>query len=66
MLETVLYAVFVFFYFALVLHVFGDRLKHIFDNNRTLYAFLALALICAQGFLLEILTSALWRVLRRK
>jgi hypothetical protein len=52
-------------YFGLALHFFGGWLKYIFDSNRTLYAILALVLISAQGFLLEIVTSALLRVIRR-
>ena len=43
-MELAVYAVFVFAYFFLVLHFLGGWLKHIFDQNKTLYAFVALAL----------------------
>jgi hypothetical protein len=65
-LEMVVYAAFVFAYYCLALHFLGGWLKHVFDGNRTLYAILALGLIGAQGFLLEILTSTLLRVIQRK
>lgn len=64
--ELAVYAVFVLGYFFLVLHFLGDRLKQVFDEDKILYAILALALIIAQGILLEMLTSALLRVIRRK
>ena len=65
LLELVVYAVFVSAYFFLVLHFLGDWLKNVFDGNKILYAVLALALIGVQGFLLEIVSSALLRVFRR-
>jgi hypothetical protein len=64
--ELALYAIFVFGYFFLVLHFLGDRVKQVFDENKNHYAILALALIVVQGVFLEMLTSALLRVLRRK
>jgi hypothetical protein len=65
LLEMLVYATFVFAYFWLVLHFLDGWLKHVFDSNRPLYAILSLVLISAQGFLLEILTSALLRIIRR-
>ncbi len=64
--ELAVYAVFVLAYFFLVLHFLGDRVKQVFDENIILYAILALALIIVQGVLLEIVSSALVRVIRRK
>ena len=64
--ELALYAIFVFGYFFLVLHFLGDRVKQVFDENKNYYAILTLALIVVQGVFLEMLTSALFRVLRRK
>ncbi|MRR33330.1 hypothetical protein EG829_01345 [bacterium] len=64
--ELALYACFVFAYFFLVLHFLDDSLKKVFDANKTLYAFLALALIIVQGVLLEMMTSALLKVIQRK
>ena len=57
---------FVFAYFFLVLHFLGGWIKHIFDQNKTLYAFVALGLIIAQGVGLEMLTTGLLRVIRSR
>jgi len=64
--ELVVYAGFVTAYFFLVLHFLGDWVKRVFDENKALYAFLALALILVQGVLLEILTTALLKLIQRK
>jgi len=64
--ELALYAIFVFGYFFLVLHFLGDQVKQVFDEDKHRYAILTLALIVVQGVFLEMLTSALFRVLRRK
>jgi NADH:ubiquinone oxidoreductase subunit H len=66
LVELGVYAVFVFAYFFLVLHFLGGWLKHIFDQNKTTYAFVALGLIIVQGVGLEILTTALLRVIRSR
>ena len=66
LLELAVYACFVSAYFYLVLHFLGDWLKQVFVENKTLYAILALGLIVVQGVLLEMLTSAIFRVVRRK
>jgi membrane protease YdiL (CAAX protease family) len=66
LMELVVYAVFVFAYFFLVLHFLGNWVDRIFNQNRTLYAGVALALIVLQGVALEMLTTALLRVIRRK
>ncbi len=63
--ELVIYAFFVLAYFFLVLHFLSGWLKQVFDENKNLYAILALALIIVQGVLLEMLTSALLQVIRR-
>lgn len=65
-MELGVYAVFVFAYFFLVLHFLGGWLKHIFDQNKTVYAIVALALIIIQGVGLEMLTTALLRVIRSR
>lgn len=64
--ELLLYALFVLGYFFLVLHFLGGWVKPVFDTNKTLYAIMALALIIVQGVLLEMMTSALLRVILRK
>jgi hypothetical protein len=65
LVELVTYAVFVFAYFFLVLNFLGHWLKQLFDQQRTLYAVVALALIVVQGVALEMLTTALWKLIRR-
>ncbi len=66
LIEMAVYAVFVFVYFFLVLHFLGGWLKAMFDQHRNVYAVVALALMIAQGVLLEMLTTALFNVIRRK
>jgi hypothetical protein len=66
LLELAVYACFVSVYFYLVLYFLSDWLKQVFVENKTLYAILALALIVVQGVLLEMLTSAIFRVIQRK
>ena len=66
LVELAVYALFVFAYFFLVLHFLGGWIKHIFDQNKTLYAFVALGLIIAQGVGLEMLTTGLLRVIRSR
>ena len=66
LVELGVYAIFVFAYFFLVLHFLGGWLKHVFDQNKTTYAFVALGLIIVQGIGLEILTTALLRVIRSR
>ena len=65
-MELLVYVVFVFAYFFLVLHFLGGWIKHVFDQNKTLYAFVALALILVQGVALEMLTTALLRIIRSR
>jgi hypothetical protein len=59
-----LYAALVTGYFLLALRFLNDWLKHLFDENRILYAVTALGLIVGQGALLEMLTTALLKLLR--
>jgi len=66
LMELAVYTVFVFVYFFLVLHFLGNWIKHLFDQNRTLYATVALALILVQGVVLEMLTTALLKLIRRR
>ena len=65
LVELVLYSGFMAVYFFLVLRHMGGWTKQVFDNNKLLYGIVALALIGAQGSLLEILTRVLLQVLRR-
>jgi len=60
-LELAVYAGLVTGYYFLVLRFLGSWLYGLFQNERHTYAAIALGLIIAQGFLLEILTRALLR-----
>jgi len=64
--ETGVYAVLVAIYFFLVRHFLGGWLKPLFEGHPVGYAFLALGLMVFQGFLLEMLTTALFRIGRGK
>lgn len=64
--ELAVYAVFVFAYFLLVLHFLGGWLDQTFHHHRTVYAVVAPALMITQGVLLEMLTTALFNVIRYK
>lgn len=58
-IEVLIYAVLVVGYFFLVLRFLGEPLAKLFTTDLTLYAFVALALILAQGAVLEFLTTFL-------
>jgi hypothetical protein len=64
LIELLVYSVLVVGYFFLVLHLLGDWIAHLFEGDRRLYAFVALALIVGQGILLELLTAALFAVIK--
>jgi hypothetical protein len=66
LIELVVYGVFVLAYYYLVLQYLGGWLKRLSDDDRPLYAFVALALIAAQGVLLQQLTGWLLAVIRGK
>ena len=65
LLELVVYALLITVYFLLVLHFLGGMLLHLFMAHRITYAFVALALIVAQGWLLQTLTTSLLHFFRR-
>lgn len=65
MVEVVLYGIFVSAYFFLVLRFLGGWIDHVYVENRVLYALVGLALIGAQGSLLEMVSSWLLRVIQR-
>ncbi|HEY3131610.1 MAG TPA: hypothetical protein VGL91_19300 [Acidobacteriota bacterium] len=64
LVELVIYALLVTLYFFLVLYFLGGWIKQLFDQHKTVYAFVSLALIVGQGFLLEILTAVLMKRVR--
>ena len=66
LLELLGYAAFVVAYYFLVLHFLGGWLKHLFDEQRMVYAATALALITIQGVVLEFFTAWLFNLVRPK
>jgi hypothetical protein len=56
LLELLVYAVLVFAYYLLVLHLLGDWLNGLFHGHREAYAVLSLLFILGQGILLEMVT----------
>jgi hypothetical protein len=64
LIELLVYSVLVVGYFFLVLHLLGDWIARLFEGDRRLYAFVALALIVGQGIILELLTAALFAIIK--
>ncbi len=64
LVELLVYSVLVIGYYFFVLHFLGDWIARLFHDNRDLYAFAALALIVCQGIVLELLTAALFALIR--
>ncbi len=58
-IEVLIYTALVVAYFFLVLEFLGEPLQRLFENSLVLYAFVSLALITAQGLVLEFVTSFL-------
>jgi len=58
-IELFVYAALVVGYFFLVLNLLGPWLHHIYDQDRKLYAAVALLLIICQGVVLEAVTRLL-------
>jgi hypothetical protein len=65
-MELAVYAGLVSAYAFLVLHFLGGWLFDLFNRDRKWYAAAALALIIAQGFMLEMLSRALLGLIRGK
>ncbi len=65
LVEVAIYAILLLAYFLLVLQFLGEPLRKLFQENLTLYAFLALGLIVAQGVVLDFVTSFLVQRLLR-
>ena len=64
LVELLLYSALVIGYFFLVQHFVADWIAHIYEGNRRLYAAAALALIVCQGIVLEMLTTALFALIK--
>lgn len=66
LVEMAVYAVFVLAYYFAVLHTSRGWLKELFDESKSIYAVVALALIIGQVVLLELVTAGLFRLIRGK
>jgi hypothetical protein len=64
LVEMLVYAGLVFLYIFLVLHFLGHWLEGLYVQDRKVYAGVALGLIVGQGIALEVLTTALLRLVR--
>jgi hypothetical protein len=64
--ELLLYALLLVVYFALVLHYLGGWFKDLFDHDRKLFAVMALVVMIAQTVGLEIVSSSLIWLVRKK
>ena len=64
LIELVVYAALVVGYFFTVLHFLTDWISHLAKDHITIYAFVAIGLIIAQGIVLESVTTWLMRLLQ--
>ncbi|HUB68002.1 MAG TPA: hypothetical protein VL981_11010 [Candidatus Methylacidiphilales bacterium] len=64
--ELILYAMLLWGYFVFVLHYLADWLKELFDHDRWLFATVALLLMIGQAAGLEIVSSFLFQLIRRR
>jgi hypothetical protein len=64
LVELLVYSILVVGYFFLVLHLLADWIAQLYEGDRRLYAAVALALIVGQGIALELLTAALFAVIK--
>jgi hypothetical protein len=66
LVEIPVYATIIVAYYYLVLSLLGDWISRLFDTDKRLYAAACLGLILAQGILLELTTTFLLRVVRKR
>jgi len=64
LVELLVYSALIVGYFFLVLHFLADWIAQLYQGDRRIYAFVALALIVGQGIALELLTSALFALIK--
>jgi hypothetical protein len=64
--ELLIYAMLVVTYFFLVLHYLSDWFKELFDTDRRLFAIMALVVMIGQTAVLEVVSSTLVWLVRRK
>jgi Kef-type K+ transport system membrane component KefB len=65
-LELIIYAVLVVAYFFFVLHYLSGWFKDLFDHDRQLFAIMALVVMILQTLGLELVSSTLVFLFRRK
>ena len=63
-IELLVYGALVVAYSVVVLRLLGEPLSRLFGSNLVIYALVSLALIVAQGILLDVITSFLLDQLR--
>jgi uncharacterized membrane protein (DUF485 family) len=65
-IELPIFTALLVLYFFLVLSFLSNWLKNLFDQNKLVYALVALALVAGQGGFLEVIIVALRRVIKSK
>ena len=66
LVELVVYSILVVAYVLFVIGLLNTWLHGLYDNNKTIYAFVALLLIVSQGVVLETVTSLLMKLIRSR
>ena len=66
LVELLVYSGLVVAYVFLVIRLLGNWLDGLFEHSKTHYAIAALLLIIGQGVLLEMVTSLLLKMVRRR
>lgn len=66
LIELVVYAALVFAYVFFAIKLLGDWVHQIYDQHKLVYAFVALLLIVVQGVGLELVTTALFKLIRSR
>jgi hypothetical protein len=66
LVEVPVYAAIIVAYYYLVLSLLGNWITHLFDADRRIYAVACLGLILIQGILLELTTTLILRLVRKR
>lgn len=66
LVEVAVYAVLVAGYFLVVLHFLAGWVEQLYHEDLHAYAFVAILLMIGQGVVLELLTTALLRLIRAR
>ena len=64
--ETAIYSALVSGYALIALHYCGQWMKDLYDHHLYWYAVVALGIMIGQGLMLELVTTFIFRLLRRK